>query len=540
MKKTKSFCDKNLISNVENYIKNGNLENMKLMLITKKINREYKDKRGNSLLHLGIFAKQYNICRYLVENEICNINEENIWNMTPLEQAIHLKTYTNDEELTKIICLLQENKAYYKFNVDSEQIIYGKRTEYYQKLKFILKNLSFLFQNYKVIQFYHNTYNTHYLFPFSESICNSPSFMKYTSNLIFENNYHLFKSKHFSLKHFKNQNELFIYPFCKLHNIEYIYNIPLKIDGILLGYFVVWTTNEEPFSKLNFESIFSNIINEDYFEILSISPKIYNLNINHILIVDYIKKITKILKDRIINPYYLKLTLIFLNKIQNFNLEFDPTYQYLMKIAQFYKKILIPFGNIKTLYQLVHSISFKENFNEKSYPLLKLYDYQLDLSHNINYSYNHLDGKKKLSSFDFYSILGYSINKEKQEKLNYILNNTTDFFNFNIYSIINSILTENKDIRNSNVFGSGSKPLMFIFPEEIKNALDYVFSSSYPLFYKYFYIYICITQYIHPFKDGNGRTSRMILSFCIYKVNEKIISRNDKLLSLTDYISLFN
>ena len=138
MKKTKSFCDKNLISNVENYIKNGNLENMKLMLITKKINREYKDKKGNSLLHLGIFAKQYNICRYLVENEICNINEENIWNMTPLEQAIHLKTYTNDEELTKIICLLQENKAYYKFNVDSEQIIYGKRTEYYQKLKFIL------------------------------------------------------------------------------------------------------------------------------------------------------------------------------------------------------------------------------------------------------------------------------------------------------------------------------------------------------------------------------------------------------------------
>ena len=76
---------------------------------------------------------------------------------------------------------------------------------------------------------------------------------------------------------------------------------------------------------------------------------------------------------------------------------------------------------------------------------------------------------------------------------------------------------------------------MFIFPEEIKNALDYVFSSSYPLFYKYFYIYICITQYIHPFKDGNGRTSRMILSFCLYKINDKIISRNDKLLSLTCY-----
>ncbi len=236
----------------------------------------------------------------------------------------------------------------------------------------------------------------------------------------------------------------------------------------------------------------------------------------------------------------MKLTFNFLNKIQDFHLEHDSTFQSLMSIAQFYKKILIPFGNVRQLYQLVHSISFENDFQDESFPLVELFKYQLDLSKNIQYTIPTIMNKLELSTFDFYSILGYSIDKDKQEKLNYILNNTTDFFNFNVYSTVNSILTGNQDIRISNVFGTGSQPIMFVFPEEIKKALNFVFSQSYPLLYKYFYIFITITQYIHPFKDGNGRTSRMILNFSLQKIGiQNIISRNDKLLSFTDYIKLF-
>jgi len=555
MRKTKSFCNSperptlpkscNSIiyvpSSIGDYIKEGKLENVKLMLITNEVEKNYKDKKGNSLLHLGIFAKQFNICKYLVENRICDINEENIWNMTPLEQAIHLQTYnTNNKELIKIIKLLQENKAYYKFHVDSEQIIFGKRTEYFEKLKFILDNLSYIFQHSKIIQFYHNTYNSPFLFPFSTNVCKSPSLMRYTSNLLFENNYHIFQTRRLCINSFKNQNELFIYPFCKLNNIKYIYTLPLKMDGILLGYFVIWTVEDEPFSDLNFDSLLNSIMNEKYFDILSISPKIYQLNIHHNLILEYTQKIIKKIKGRMIHPTYLKETFNFLNKIQDFHLEHDSTFQSLMNIAQFYKKILIPFGNVRPLYQLVDTISFENNFNDDSFPLVELFKYQLDLSKNIEYNLSK-PKKMELSTFDFYSILGYSIDNDKQEKLNYILNNTTDFFNFNIYSTVNSILTGNKDIRTTNVFGTGYQPIMFVFPEEIKKALNFIFSQSYPLLYKYFYIFTTITQYIHPFKDGNGRTSRMILNFSLQKVGiQNIISRNNKLLSFTDYVKLFH
>jgi ankyrin repeat protein len=526
---------------IENCLKDNNIYFLNSMLHSNIIKKDYKDKYNNSLLHLCILHKNYNMCKYLIENKICNINEENIWNMTPLEHAKYLNNSSNNDNIKKIINLLQNNNAYYKFSFDSEQIIYGNKIEFYDKIKFILNNLSYIFEHYKMIQFYHMTYNDFHLYPFSSCKCNSPSIMKYTSNLIFDKNYLLFQNKQLCIDDYSCQNNLFIYPFCKLQGIQYIYRIPFKKDNIILGYFLIWCSAEENiFFDYNFETIFDIIINEKYFNILSISPSIYKLNITDNLITQYIQKILKTIKTNSINIISIVEVLNFFIKIKNFNLDDDVTFKQIKEVVKFYKKILIPYGNLKNIYKLANSIELKENYEGDSYALTELYKFQINLIDTIKYK--PVNTECNLTSFDFYNILGFPLNKKDQELLNYILNSSIHFFDFKIYSTINSIVTKTKNVgkRDENVFGTGCNSISFVFPEEINKGLDYVFSSSYPLIYKYYYIYISITKFIHPFIDGNGRTSRLILSFCLQKIGiNKNINRHDKLLSFNEYLKLF-
>lgn len=544
MIKSQSVSNFELLS-IHKIIEDGNLDLLQQLLIQHEINFDYKDIYKNSLLHIAVSYNQYNICKYLIEegNEEI-LNNSNIWNMSPLEQSIHLSRHSISE-------LLRKNGAYYKNKLDSEQIIFGERNNFFEKLTLIIENLHQFFPNSIQINFFHNSFQSPYLFSCSKFFTENSNFQHYISNIILSKDLNILKENQHQIDEKKNQEEFLFLPYCKIYSIEELLIFPLKLNKILIGYFFIWNKKKEILNNYKkYIELIEQIMIGNFFSLLEYSFPLFKFNLKYKIIQDFLEKKIIQLKKREINYDCHVSIMKFLENSQPFwnDLKENIYFQQFIFLIQYYKKLLIPshlcfklhsFNNSIYSRLVENSIIDDKEFLSHSFPFLELKEFTLKDEINL---------KKKdeleLSIFDYFNILGCKNNpteKKIKELNNFYSSLSLDNFSFQDYLIIQEILFGKKEIRTSNVIGIKNKyeHTFFIFHEEIEESIEYIFKEINKfenIIIKIFYLYICMTQYIHPFYDGNGRVSRLLLNFYLKKLGfNYTLSKQEKMISWDNF-----
>ena len=529
---------------IHNIIKEKNLILLQQILLQEKITLDYKDIYENSLLHIAVSYNNYEICKYLVDSQI-DLNTKNIWNMTPLEEAIHLK-YNN------ISNLLRNNKGVYKNKLDSEQIIFGDRELFFEKIHLIIQNLVQFFPNYCSINFFHNTYNSDYLFCCSKYQTKDASFHNYISHVILSKNLNFLDSSPVLLVNTITKQEDFIFhPYCKIYNIYQVITIPLKINNILVGYFLIFNSKVDSNVNVNeFEKLFHKIMISQFFFLLQHSYQSYLFNIQQPLIQEFLKDCANIIAQKN-SDYDLHISILhFLDSCKDFwtNIKDEFYFKKLVNIVLYYNKALVPFGSLKKIYiknldtyesLIENSIVEKTKFEQLSFcreqlPLIK-FDTKDKIEKKTPY---------KMSEFDYFKVIGEELSNNKIKLLNLIQEKIfmQDDFHFDIYIAVNNIISKNDSIRKNEVVGVSSKlkNTFFVFSNEIEESLSIVFENVKKMnniLDQIYYLFYTISQYIHPFSDGNGRTCRIIASFYLKKIGiDTCISKIEKLISHEDFL----
>ena len=529
---------------IHNIIKEKNLILLQQILLQEKITLDYKDIYENSLLHIAVSYNNYEICKYLVDSQI-DLNTKNIWNMTPLEEAIHLK-YNN------ISNLLRNNKGVYKNKLDSEQIIFGDRELFFEKIHLIIQNLVQFFPNYCSINFFHNTYNSDYLFCCSKYQTKDASFHNYISHVILSKNLNFLDSSPVLLVNTITKQEDFIFhPYCKIYNICQVITIPLKINNILVGYFLIFNSKVDSNVNISeFEKLFHKIMISQFFFLLQHSYQSYLFNIQQPLIQDFLKDCTNIIAQKN-SDYDLHISILhFLDSCKDFwtNIKDEFYFKKLVNIVLYYNKALVPFGSLKKIYiknldtyesLIENSIVEKTKFEQLSFcreqlPLIK-FDTKYKIEKKTPY---------KMSEFDYFKVIGEELSNNKIKLLNLIQEKIfmQDDFHFDIYIAVNNIISKNDSIRKNEVVGVSSRleNTFFVFSDEIEESLSIVFENVKKMnniLDQIYYLFYTISQYIHPFSDGNGRTCRIIASFYLKKIGiDTCISKIEKLISHEDFL----
>lgn len=528
---------------IHNIIKEKNLILLQQILLQEKITLDYKDIYENSLLHIAVSYNNYEICKYLVDSQI-DLNTKNIWNMTPLEEAIHLK-YNN------ISNLLRNNKGVYKNKLDSEQIIFGDRELFFEKIHLIIQNLVQFFPNYCSINFFHNTYNSDYLFCCSKYQTKDASFHNYISHVILSKNLNFLNSSPVLLVNTITKQEDFIFhPYCKIYNIDQVITIPLKINNILAGYFLIFNSKVDSNVNISeFEKLFQKIMISQFFFLLQHSYQSYLFNIQQPLIQDFLKDCANIIAQKN-SDYDLHISILhFIDSCKDFwtNIKDEFYFKKLVNIVLYYNKALVPFGSLKKIYiknldtynsLIENSIVEKKKFEQLSFcreqlPLIK-FDTKDKIEKKTPY---------KMSEFDYFKVIGEELPNNKIKLLNLIQEKIfmQDDFYFDIYIAVNNIISKNDSIRKNEVVGVSSrfKNTFFVFSNEIEKSLSIVFENVKKMnniLDQIYYLFYTISQYIHPFSDGNGRTCRIIASFYLKKIGiDTCISKIEKLISHEDF-----
>lgn len=534
LRQTKSFSNFELIS-LKNIIRDGNKSLLENLLLQDYFDINVKDEHGNTMLNYAIMNNNIDICHLLIKYNI-NMNTVNCFHMTPLQESIHIKT----ENITK---LLRDAGAYFKNKLDSEQIIFGLRDDFFEKLTLFLEFIACQNPHFKTIQFFHNTYNSTFLFPCSVDKNRDENLKNYISNLILSKENTIFQEKIVNVKEFKNQNEFFLLPYCELFNIKQIQIIPLVIEKKLLGNFLVF--NEKKSEYYNYRQFFISVLNNNYFFKIP-SYSFYK----HIMFCDIMKKkmkqITKKLETKDSN-YNLIISLckwiLDLKEFWN-ELEDDIFFMQLIQYISYYEYAFIPFGQCSRIYKLLLEVKtelYLQDTPQESFVWKMLQRLTHD---NTNPGTVHnFEDCENFNSIDYFNIIGKSLTKSQIENLNAIYQNF-EIRKEILINIVSILLEKNIYYRDSHVIGIKNKfeNTFFLFPEEIEKGLDFVF-ENYKNFensiYQFYYLYHTINSYIHPFQDGNGRTSRIFLSFCLRKYGiSKILCRNNKMISWESFCKM--
>jgi hypothetical protein len=548
MKKCLSDSNFELIS-IHNIIKENNLVLLQQIILQEKISLNYRDLYQNSLLHIAVSYNNIPICRYLIDNKI-ELNTINVWNMTPLQQAIHMKH-------DFISTLLRDNKAFYKNKLDSEQIIFGNRDIFFKKINLIIENLTQFFPHYFSINFFHNTYNSDYLFCCSKHETKDVSFHNYISNMILSRDLNLIKTtQSINTDTITKQEDFLFLPYCKIYNIRQVITIPLEMNNITAGYFFLFNSEKDDTIDINrLKKLFEKIMVSQFFFILQHSYESFLFNSKKLLVKDFLEDCCKITEQKD-SDYDLHISILnFLESCKNFwkELKDDIYFLKLVNVVCYYQKILIPFGPLKNIYKMntdtwKNLVEYGIIKKEIEYPMVSFCRKQIPL---LTFSESKSFLKKesiKINNFDYFNIIGNQLSCDKIEKLNnvYEKNLKEDKYSFHDFMCVNTILTGNRNIRSDEVVGYKNKNenTFFVFSSEIQESLEIVFCNIMSIrntIDQIYYLFYIISQYIHPFSDGNGRTCRVMATFYLKKLGiDTIISRHEKLITYKNFLQKNN
>ena len=517
---------------IHNAIITGNLNLFKLLYD----NIEIVDKEMNTPLHCAVKEDQLEIVKFLIEEKSVNINRKNVWNITPLEQAV----ISNKR---RIADYLRDHGAFYRIHLDSEQIIIGERRLFFEKIAIIIDILTVYFPSYQLIQLFNTTYTSTHLLCCSihtvsdEEISND--LYKATSTLIFDHDYHMFKNEYNVFNTCKSikQSNFFLSVYCRNYNCNSLATIPFMYKNKSLGSFVVWnkTDVENIALTYNFKNLIEYVIDLDYNNVLSISGKIFLKCIKHQSVMKYLYTLLNEVYKRDSYHFYMPNNEIvsLLWKLENdwlqlssndlfnnlvmavvYQLEMNIPVKPSISIINLNSPLVKKLRKIKDYPSLIESVVFVE---------LRKFAKEISKISLIQDTLNVLP-MKKITQSELYDIIGnHSYNHHIINNLNTMIKET-DFFSTSGILELAKILIHKSTFRESNVVGvvQGNQYCLFIHHLELEKAMNFVLTqclelNANPIKQIYFY-FSAMVEYIHPFTDGNGRVFRVIMNLMLRKI----------------------
>ena len=541
-------------------------DNVSIRYYLKTIDINIEDKFKNTPLHYAVINNQLDTVLFLIEYK-ADVNKKNIWNITPLEEAIFSK---ND----KIANILRKNNAFYIISSDSEQIILGDRTKYFENINLILSNLKLLFNDTILIQLFNTTNNNENLYCCSLNYSSSSigqDLYKQTSRFIFEKNFKLFEkaniSGFWSPSKNSNQNEFIFSPYCSLYGIETCYIIKFEFNNKLLGYFIIWMEKECIYLTTNLmkqiPKLFNGILNDNYSDVLSLSSSIFIENLKRDQFQLYLNKLFENIKKKD-SYHFWKPNMILIDLIQNLENEWtklkdNETFQEIINLIIYQYNMNIPYHSSREIFnknaKLIQNLldkkiikEYKIDFNIQDsylYKDLEIYDTKINnvllrtMSETINNS-------MLFTKMDLFDIIGkHAYNYNLINYLNNIININFDFCEPENLKILSEQISGNNEFRINNVIGiaSGKSYCLFLPHQEINKGISlvqdiYEQNANKPIKQIYYY-YSAMVEYVHPFSDGNGRLFRIIANIMLRQIGiKKIINSEQKVLSFNEFCKL--
>lgn len=537
MQKSKSLSNFEVIS-IRNIIRDGHLDLVENLFFQGHFDIDYKDENGNTMLNYAISFDKKNIVQFLLDSGI-NPNTVNIFHFTPLQEAIHLKR-------TDIVILLRNHGACFKHKQDCDQIIFGTRADFFEKISLII-DILFSISPY-CVHFFHNTYNSDYLFACSICKTITPSFSDFLSNFIFMKDNFLFSKHAITKSEIRQEKELhFLLPFVDMYHIKKIYIIPLRLHQITLGYFFAFSPDEN-FSLKNSQDkkdFFSKILQDDFLNCKEMSPVVYHTLVTNSLFQKYLKITLASVKEKYSNyDLYLRL-LKWIDLCKSFwcLLKEKQDYWFFQIIENllYIKEFITPHGKFKKIryriseltQQLVTTnIICQDEFihSEESHLFKMMKDIEYPYESPIKNSSieNHDNDTQGFNSYELFNITGVDLEKTTIVQLNKVyedfLHNVENLLPYlkRIYFCLcqdkNICPKLHSSVRDSVVSGiiHEYQDTFYLPPQEINDALEYLenhVKKDENIFHQFYHFYFCVLHFIHPFQDGNGKSCRIFLNF---------------------------
>lgn len=472
-----------------------------------------QDRFGNTLLHYAVMEKDFDCVDFLIQNTKHLIHSKNIWNLTPLNEAVRMG-------FQSIANLLRDGGASLYTNFDVQQSIIGNRKEYFSLLEILMTILKHL-GNTQLVQLFHSVPHNSNLYSCSIASFSNPlkDFYESSSHLVFDRKNKTFFRKEIHVLehcHQQSQENFFLAPLCLDHQVRFFASYPFYNGPTFLGYFVIWSQKDLLDSHL--VSIFSFIqefMDKKFGRALEYFPSWWETISSQDLCAE-------ILRQNIKNLQHLE-SRVFLPSL----VDLSPIMELLVKEQWVSKSVL------KTLFE-THQPYHKKSI--LGYDLLRRFfgtpltsSYVSHVSH-VSHIYQQtmaivsppeikktIHGKPVLmTSLELFELIGQHSTKPPLGKVNKLLVEASDLAPRQLFDQCVQLVSE-QTYRTLAVIGLDRFEYRLFLPhQEISKAMDAIFSTctgnDIASLYK---IYVQIVEWIHPLLDGNGRSTRLFLTIAL-------------------------
>lgn len=487
---------------------------------------DQNDRFGNTILHYTVLHNMLDMTHSLLERYRIDPNQKNVWNMTPLNEAIRLGFH-------QVAAVLRDYGAFLLSVNDSQQSIIGSRSEFFQILQFFMSVVPSFFPNVRGALFYHSVPHNQNLY------CCS---LKYSQDSILDLverlSAFIFESSFFCMKDLQEiQNPIFK-PFLLESKLHHMSAFPVFAGISFLGTLLL-VSDVEIRTHID-KSFFSKLFDRNFVRLFSDYPSLTNVFQEWPEFCKYQNHLHNILQSSTDSHVFFKPLI-----------EACQIFPYLQDRKSFenilddYKKTHIPVHKARTVVEHLSMLNLPQCEPHESL-MFQLFRRHLQTPIRPLPQWP-VRAPLPLTSFDLYEIIG---NHHAHPRCLAHLNRL-QFANWKeelvvfLHDISNFFPESGQRFRTMAVLGeeSTSTYRLFLPPHEIDMAIQFLLNTIKDMSVPeaVFRVYKALLEHIHPFPDGNGRIIRICMSLILRHYGLYTYFTTDhKILTLEKYCSITN